>query len=186
MSDLTTLILRQTETRQRQVATTLASVTELLAQAAERLLEACLNGQRIFLCPLPGAQPLAERATSLLLRGMIQPRPGLPVILLHPLAGEDSGCAPRLASLAAPGDILLLFNCGRQDDAEPTIGAGQALDMRLIMLGAPLPPGLVDRWHPEDLLIALDTPCPATMHEAALAAVHALCNALDHRLLGLA
>ncbi|MGB9670004.1 MAG: hypothetical protein ACP5OY_01175 [Halothiobacillaceae bacterium] len=185
-TELSLLLLQHAEARLHHVRTALEAAAPDLAAAAESLLATCLAGHRVYLCPLPKTQALAARAASLLLRGMVQPRPGLPVVLLHPLPDEDAGCMQQIGSLAAPGDALLVFSGVRTDGLEGLIDTARLHDMRLILLGGPMSEGVASRLREDDLVIRLDTPCPASLHEAGLAAVHALCDALDHRLLGLA
>lgn len=185
-TQLPRLLQHRAETRLQHVRMALEAAAPALAIAAESLLATCLAGQRVYLCPLPGTESLAERAASLLLRGMVQPRPGLPVVLLRPLPGERTGCMQQISSLAAPGDALLAFNGAQTDGLETLIDTVRLHDMQLILLGGPVSEGVANHLQENDLLIQLDTPCPASLHEAALAAVHALCDALDHRLLGLA
>ncbi len=185
-TELSLLLLQHAEVRLQHVRTALEAAAPDLATAAESLLATCLQGHRVYLCPQPETQVLAERVADLLLRGMIQPRPGLPVILLHPLPGERPGCVQQIGSLAAPGDALLAFSGVRTDGLEGLIDTARLHDMRLILLGGPVSEGVASRLREDDLVIRLDTPCPASLHEAGLAAVHALCDALDHRLLGLA
>lgn len=180
------LLLQHAEARLLHVRAALEAAAPALARAAEDLLATCLAGQRVFLCAQPETHPLAERTASLLLSGMLQPRPGLPVILLCPLPGEGPGCASQIGSLAAPGDALLAFGGARPEGLEALIDTARQHEMRLILLGGPLPEGMTGRLGEDDLVIRLDTPCPASLHEAGLAAVHALCDALDQRLLGLA
>lgn len=185
-TELSRMLHHHAETRLQHVRTALEAAAPALAIAAESLLATCLQGHRVYLCPLPETQALAERAASLLLRGMVQPRPGLPVVLLHPLPDEGAGCMQQIGSLAAPGDALLAFNGVRADGLKALIDTARLHDMRLILLGGPVPEGVASHLQENDLVIRLDTPCQASLHEAALAAVHALCDALDHRLLGLA
>lgn len=186
MTDLSALLIQHAVTRLQHVRTALEDAAPSIATAAESLLATCLQGHRVFLCPQPETQALAEQAASLLLNGMIQPRPGLPVILLHPLPGEGPGCLQQIGSLAAPGDVLLALAGGRPEGLESLIDTGRQYGMRLILLGSPLPESVTSHLIEEDLVIRLGTPCPASQREASLAAVHALCEALDHRLLGLA
>jgi D-sedoheptulose 7-phosphate isomerase len=185
-TELPLLLIQHAEARLQHVRAALEAAAPDLAAAAESLLATCLQGQRVYLCPQTETQALAERAASLMLRGMIQPRPGLPVILLRPLPGEGPGCVQQIGSLAAPGDALLAFGGVRMDGLEALIDTAHLHDMRLILLGGPVSEGVASRLREDDLVIRLDTPCPASQHEAGLAAVHALCDALDQRLLGLA
>lgn len=185
-TELSQRLLHLTEARLQHVRTALEAAAPDLATAAESLLATCLQGHRVYLCPQPETLALAERAAALLLRGMIQPRPGLPVILLHPLPGERPGCAQQIGCLALPGDAMFAFHGARTDGLEGLIDTVRLLDMRLILLGGPVSEGVASRLREDDLVIQLVTPCPASLHEAGLAAVHALCDTLDRRLLGLA
>lgn len=180
------LLLQQAAQRLAQVQAALEAAAPALGAAVERLLTTCLAGQRVFLCPLPGAQALAERAASLLWRGMVQPRPGLPVILLQPLVDDGAQPLPQIASLAAPGDALWLLADTSLDALPVLVETARQHELRLILLGGPPLEGMAGLLRPEDVVISLATPCPASLQEAALVAVHALCDALDHRLLGLA
>jgi len=185
-SKLPLLLLQHAEARLHHVRAALEAAAPTLAAAAESLLATCLQGQRVYLCPQPETQALAERAAGLLLRGMVQPRPGLPVILLHALPGEGVSCVQQIGSLAAPGDALLAFSGSRMDGLEALIDTARLHEVRLILLGGAPSEGVASRLREDDLLIRLDASCPESLYEASLAAVHALCDALDHRLLGLA
>ncbi|MDM7322996.1 MAG: hypothetical protein P3W87_006975 [Gammaproteobacteria bacterium] len=185
-TELSRMLYHHAETRLQYVRTALEAAAPALAIAAESLLATCLAGQRVYLCPQPGTEALAEHTASLLLRGMVQPRPGLPVVLLRPLPEEGAVCMQQIGSLAAPGDTLLAFNGPRTDGLKGLIDTARLHDMRLILLGGPVSKEVASHLQENDLVIQLDTPCPTSLHEAALAAVHTLCDALDHRLLGLA
>lgn len=185
-SELPALLLNQAISRLEQVQTALKTAAPSLGTAVERLLATCLAGQRVLLCPLPGAESLAERAASLLWRGMLQPRPGLPVILLQPPRGDDLQPLPPIASLAVPGDILWVLADTHLEALDQVLETARHYELRLILLGNPQLEKTASRLRGEDLVIPLFTSCPASLKEALLAAVHALCDALDHRLLGLA
>jgi phosphoheptose isomerase len=191
---LANLIEQHTETRLEQVKRSLHSASSALARAADTLLDSIMHGQRILLCPRRETLALAELAAALLLRGMLQPRPSLPAILLHPLPDERASYPQHLNSLAAPGDVLWIFaqhTGGESTQAEALhelsqlINNAHELGMKLIILTAPLPHVLSKLLNEQDVLIQLATPTPATLLESSVGAVHALCDALDHRLLGL-
>ncbi len=186
MSDLSDLIRRLSDDRLHHVRQLIESAAPTMAEAVELLLGTCLEGHKVFLCPQRETEALAEQLATMLLRGVVQPRPGLPVVLLHTLPGEGPVCALQIGSLASPGDLLLALTGGRQKGLEALIECARANNMRLMLLGAPLPDSLTSLLTPDDRTIFFDSPNPATLHEASLAAVHALCEALDHRLLGLA
>lgn len=186
MSNLSDLIRRLSSERLERVRAHIELAAPKLAEAAELLLNTCLNGHRVYLCPQRETQSLADQVAGLLLRGVVMPRPGLPVVLLHPLPGEGPSCGIQIGSLASPGDTLLALSGGRQKGLEALIDCARQHDMRLILLGAALPESMTSLLMPDDLVISFDISCPTTLHESTLAATHALCEALDHRLLGLA
>lgn len=187
---LANLIEQHTETRLEQVQRSLHSASGALARATDTLLDSIMHGQRILLCPHSETLALAELAATNLLRGMLQPRPSLPAIVLHPLPDERASYPQHLNSLAAPGDVLWVFAQPSQrdmpqDELSQLINNAHELGMKLIILSAPLPHALSELLDEQDVLIQLATPTPATLLESSIGAVHALCDALDHRLLGL-
>ncbi|GEM_PF-2453996 len=186
MSPLSDLILRLSNERLERVRAHLELAAPRLAEAAELLLSTCLNGHRVYLCPQRETQSLAEQIAGLLLRGVVMPRPGLPVVLLHPLPGEGPSCGIQIGSLASPGDTLLALSGGRQKGLDVLIERARQHDMRLILMGTALADSMMSQLQDDDLVISFDTSCPTTLHETSLAAAHALCEALDHRLLGMA
>ena len=95
-------IEESTEARLEHVRRSLHSTSYMLARAADTLLDSMMQGQRVALCARHETLFLAQVASGLLQRGMVQPRPSLPAMLLSPLpdvrseqgaaadAGDDS------------------------------------------------------------------------------------------------
>lgn len=185
MSELSDLILHLSSERLARALSQLDAAAPRLAEAAELLLDSCLHGHRVYLCPQRDTLPLAEQMAGLLLRGTVQPRPGLPVVLLPPLPGDAPSCGLQIGSLASPGDVLLALGGDRHKGLEALVESAHQHGMRLILVGANLPESLAGQLGPEDLVIQFDAACPNTLRETLQASMHALCEALDHRLLGL-
>ena len=178
-------IEESTETRLEQVRRSLHSTSYMLAQAADTLLASIMQGQRVALCARNETLFLAQVASTLLQRGMVQPRPCLPAMLLAPLPDERTHYPQHFGSLLSPGDVLWVFALGEHDEIGDIINNAHDLGIKLIILGAPLPNALSTQLGEDDVLIQLSAPSPASLLEGALSAVHAVCDALDHRLLGL-
>jgi len=186
MSDLSDLIRHRSGERLARLMSALDVLAPQLAEAAERILETCLQGHRVYLCPQRDTLPLAEQMTGLLLRGALQPRPGLPVILLPPLFGDTPACGLQISGLASPGDLLFALGGERHKGLETLVECAHEQGVHIVLFGANLPEHVIGQLRDDDLLIGYDATCPLTLRQTQMASVHALCEALDHRLLGLA
>ncbi|OYY73257.1 MAG: hypothetical protein B7Y40_10250 [Gammaproteobacteria bacterium 28-57-27] len=178
-------IEESTETRLEHVRRSLHSTSYMLARAADTLLDSMMQGQRVALCARSKTLFLAQVASALLQRGMVQPRPSLPAMLLAPLPDERTHYPQHFGSLVSPGDVLWVFALSEHDELSSLIDSAHELGMKLIILSAPLPNTLSQQLSENDVLIQLSAPTPASLLESALSAVHAVCDALDQRLLGL-
>ena len=178
-------IEESTETRLEHIRRSLHSTSYMLARASDSLLESMMQGQRVALCARHETLFLAQEASSLLQRGMVQPRPSLPAMLLAPLPDERTHYPQHFGSLVAPGDVLWIFALSEHSEISSLIDNAHDLGVKLIILSAPLPEALSQKLSEHDVLIQLSAPTPASLLESALSAVHAVCDALDHRLLGL-
>ncbi|HES75798.1 MAG TPA: hypothetical protein ENO09_02180 [bacterium] len=178
-------IEESTEIRLEHIQRSLHSTSYMLARAADNLLDCMMQGQRVALCARHETLFFAQVASGLLQRGMVQPRPSLPAMLLAPLPDERTYYPQHFGSLVSPGDILWIFALSEHDELNTLIDNAHDLGMKLIILSAPLPNELSQQLLESDVLIQLAAPTPASLLESALSAVHAVCDALDRRLLGM-
>ena len=178
-------IEESTEARLEHIRRSLHSTSYMLARAADTLLDSMMQGQRVALCARHETLFLAQVASGLLQRGMVQARPSLPAMLLAPLPDERTHYPQHFGSLVSPGDVLWIFALNEHDELSTLIDSAHELGMKLIILTAPLPNTLSQQLSENDVLIQLAAPNPASLLESELSAVHAVCDALDHRLLGL-
>ena len=174
-----------TETRLEHIRRSLLSSSAMLSRATDTLLESLMHGQRIILCARRETLFIAQTACGLLQRGMLQARPALPVMLSAPLPDEKTHYSPFIGSLASPGDVLWVFAHAGHEELSVLMDTAHELGLKLILLTTPLPQVMSAQLSEQDVLIQLAAPCPASVLESALGAVHAVCDALDHRLLGM-
>lgn len=175
----------RTEERLDLIRRSLHSSSVVLARAADTLLESIMQGQRVLLLARRETLFSAQIASGLLQRGMVQPRPALPSILFAPLPDEAAHYPPHVSSLANPGDVLWVFAQHDHEELSALIDNAHELGLKLILLATPLPQTLNQQLGENAVLIQLAAPTQASLHECALSAVHAICDALDHRLLGM-
>lgn len=178
-------IEESTETRLEHIRRSLHSTSYMLARAADTLFESIMQGHRVALCACHETLFLGQVASGLLQRGMVQPRPSLPAMLLAPLPDERTHYPQHFGSLVSPGDVLWIFALNEHDELSALIDSAHESGMKLIILTAPLANTLSQQLNENDVLIQLSAPNPASLLESELSAVHAVCDALDHRLLGL-
>ncbi len=175
----------RTEERLEHIRRSLHSSSTMLARAADTLLDSIMQGHRIVLCARRETLFSAQIACGLLQRGMVQPRPALPAILCAPLPDDATHFPAHFSSLVSAGDVLWIF--AQHDHAELSgmIDTAHELELRLILLSTLLPHALKQQLDENDVLIQLAAPNPHSLIECALSAVHAIGDALDHRLLGM-
>ncbi|MEW5839323.1 MAG: hypothetical protein AB1717_10915 [Pseudomonadota bacterium] len=174
-----------TEERLEQIRRSLHSSSAMLARAADTLLESIMQGQRVLLLARRETLFTAQIASGLLQRGMLQTRPALPALLCAPLPDDSSHYPAHVSSLANPGDVLWVFAQYDHEELSALIDSAHELGLKLILLATPLPQTLNRQLEESDVLIQLAAPTQASLNECALSAVHAICDALDHRLLGM-
>ena len=178
-------IEESTEARLEHIRRSLHSTSYMLARAADTLLDSIMQGQRVLLCARRETLFSAQTACALLQRGMVQPRPALPVVLLAPLPDEQTHYPRHFSSLAGTGDVLWIFAQHDHEELSSLIDMAHELGLKLIVFATPLSPNLSQLFEENDVLIQLAAPNPASLLESSLSAVHAVCDALDHRLLGM-
>lgn len=174
-----------TDARLDQVRRSLHSSSAMLAQATDQLLDCILQGHRILLFPRRDTQFLAQIACALLHRGMLEERPPLPALLIAPLPDDSGLYSAQLPSLAQPGDVVWVFALHDAEQLSHLIDQAHEHSTKLILLAPPLPPHLKNQLGEDDIVIQLAASDPASLVESGLGAVHAVCDALDQRLLGL-
>ncbi|MFO1340213.1 MAG: SIS domain-containing protein [Burkholderiaceae bacterium] len=179
-----------------QVADGLAKPIADAAQAAVGCLTA---GGKLLACGQGGGQFLAQWLASALMLRFERERPPLAALALGPglalplsPAGESSadpalGLALQLRALGQPGDLLLACGLGDDDPALlAVVREAHAKDMSVVLLSGSAAegsawPGLLGE---TDVWVAVPHERPARLHELHLLALHALCDAIDHQLLG--
>jgi len=162
---------------QYQAAETL---TRPLAEAAAALISTLTNGGKVMLAGYGAGAALAAYVAQLFVTRFERERPPLAALALAALA---PAAASQLRALGLPGDVLLLIDDGETDCA-PAIRAAQDKDMTLVVL-AGRGNAAVSEWLAEtDVLITLPADRAARVVELQLLVLHALCDAVDHQLLG--
>jgi len=153
------------------------SLTRPLAEAAAAVLSTLTNGGKVMLAGHGAGAALAVYVAQLFVTRFERERPPLAAVAL------ESAAASQLRALGLPGDVLVLIDDGESDCA-PAIRAAQDKDMTLVVL-AGRGNAAVSEWLAEtDVLITLPADRAARVVELQLLVLHALCDAVDHQLLG--
>ena len=159
-----------------QVAEHLSRAIAEAAQAATGCLLVCARG----------GDELAQWASDRLLAGFERARPALAAMALTHGAGA-AGPVLQLQALGQAGDLLLLL-CPTEDDgvAAELIATAHAKELSVVLFSG----GMGERWpsllRETDVWIAVPHARVARVQELHLLALHALCDAIDLQLLGLA
>jgi D-sedoheptulose 7-phosphate isomerase len=95
--------------------------------------------------------------------------------------GYDQVFARQVAALARPGDAVVLFSTsGSSPNVLAATAAARMAGARVLALTGPAPNPLADAAHD---VVAVDAPDTASVQDAHHVAVHALCAAIDERVL---
>lgn len=167
-----------------------------IAHAAEVMLRALLDEQRILSCGSGGAAVEAQRFAAAMLSRFELARPGLPAMALNTDgatlsaiaedAGWESVFARQVTALGAPGDILLAIAAGGSPDAIlQAVHAAHDRDMTVVALtggsdGGALPDLLIN----QDVEIRVPVSSAARIREVHTLIIHCLCDLIDYQLLG--
>jgi D-sedoheptulose 7-phosphate isomerase len=166
-----------------------------IAEASQAIVSALTAGGKLLVCGIGPSAALASMCAAQLMGRFERERPGLAVLALGGDAvvssqlalseSADGVLARQVATLGAPGDLLLLLD-PRGDHAAllAAVQAAHANDMAVIALlggtGGPLRAELGET----DAAITVPHERSARVLEMHLLILHCLCDAIDLQLLG--
>ncbi|MFN0182455.1 MAG: SIS domain-containing protein [Aquabacterium sp.] len=160
-----------------------------LADAAQAIVASVTSGARLWVLGLGPAAPLGPLLVDALASGHERDRPGLPALLL-PVPGAARGeigpqCARLAATLGLPGDLLLLIDAdGDHPALQPAAAAAQGRDMNVVAFAGRAGSALGELLSESDVWVPLPPQGRAQTLQTLLAALYALCEAIDLELLG--
>lgn len=166
-----------------------------IAQAADGITQALLQGGKILACGNGGSAGDAQHFSAEMLNRFERERPPLPAIALTTdsstltaIANDyryDLVFAKQIEALGRAGDILLAISTsgGSQNVIEAVRSAHQR-DMRVIALTGKDGGALAGELKEGDLEIRAPSDSTARIQEIHLLVIHCLCDLVDQALLG--
>jgi len=171
------------------------SITHIIAEASEEIVQALLEGHKILSCGNGGSACDALRFSSLMLNRFKQERPGLPAIALtSDIASLTSIAndyhfsdvyAKQVRALGQTGDVLVVFSTsGNSTNIVNAIKAAHDKNMGVIALTGYDGGKIVEHLQEKDIEIRIPAHDNARIQEAHLLIIHCLCDIVDFRLFG--
>ncbi len=167
----------------------------LIADAAATMAEAILQEHKILCCGNGGSAADAQRFSSEMLNRFEMERPGLPAITLTTDSSTLTSIAndyqfadifsKQIRALGQPGDILLaLTSSGESHNIIHAIDAAHDRDMKVIALTGREGGQVAYLMQNGDFEIRVPHWTTSRIHEVHIMIIHALCDLIDHQLLG--
>ena len=166
-----------------------------VAEASQAIVSALTAGGKLLVCGIGPSAALASLCAAQLMGRFERERPGLAVLALgadavvaNQLAlfdGAHAMLARQVATLGAPGDLLLLLDPeGEHEALLAAVDAAHANDMAVIALLGRTGGALRAALGETDAAITVPHDRSARVLEMHLLILHCLCDAIDLQLLG--
>jgi D-sedoheptulose 7-phosphate isomerase len=170
-------------------------LTQTVADAAELIVSAFLEGGKILSCGNGGSAADAQHFSSEMLNRFERERSGLPAIALTTDTSTLTSIANdyqfadvfanQINALGHPGDVLLAISTsGNSANVIQAVKAAKDRQMKVIALTGRDGGGIVSLLHAEDLELRVDSSSTARIQEVHLLCIHCLCDLVDMQLLG--
>jgi len=171
------------------------ALAQPIADAAQAMVECLMNDGKILACGNGGSAADAQHFAAELLNRFEIERPGLAAIALT----TDSSVLTSIANdydfsqvfsrqvrgLGMAGDVLLAISTsGNSINVVEAIHAAHERDMRVIALTGREGGTMGEILEADDIHICVNVERTARIQEVHLLALHCLCDAIDHLLLG--
>ncbi len=171
------------------------SITHIIAEAAEEIVQALLEGHKILTCGNGGSACDALHFSSEMLNRFKQERPGLPAIALTADVATLTSIsndyhftdvfAKQVRALGQPGDILLaITTSGNSANIISAVKAAHDKQMNVIALSGCDGGKLIDYLLEKDIEIRVPGHDTARIQETHLLIIHCICDIVDYRLFG--
>jgi len=167
---------------------TALSEAPAVALAAQLCVAALGSGHKVLACGNGGSASDAEHLVGELLGRYLRERPGLPAIALtaNPSAttaiandfGFDQVFRRQLESLGQPGDVLVAISTsGSSPNVVEALRAAREIGIATILLTGRRSDAALDL---ADVAVRVPSGRTPQIQEAHIAAIHAICDAVDH------
>lgn len=177
----------------KQVAMT--SLSELIAYAAQKIVESLVNDKKVLACGNGGSAGDAQHFSSEMLNRFERERPALPAIALTTdtmtitsVANDynfDEVFAKQLRALGQTGDILLVYTTsGNSSNIINTVRTAHDKEMTVIALTGKDGGTLASILNESDIEIRVPSESTARIQEVHLLITHCLCDLIDSQLFG--
>lgn len=164
--------------------------SERLAQqlhyAAQAILHAITTGGRVLCAGEGEGAWLAQQAADLLMVGTGRERPPLAAhALVPPTHKGQPTLAQQVRALGHPGDVWLAFSLERDEAGlKEACEAASEQEMTLVAFTGEAASVLGPMLRDTDVWVPLPGTQAPTLFSIGWLALHSLCNAVDHQLLG--
>jgi len=170
-------------------------LTQAVADAAELIVLALLEGGKILSCGNGGSAADAQHFSSEMLNRFERERSGLPSIALTTDTSTISSIAndyqfaqifsKQINALGHPGDVLLAISTsGNSANIVQAVNAAKDRQMKIIALTGRDGGEIASLLHAEDMEIRVDSDSTARIQEVHILCIHCLCDLVDMQLLG--
>ncbi len=168
---------------------------EAIAQGAELMVKALLDGNKILSCGNGGSASDAQHFSSELINRFEVERPGLPAIALSTdtsvitsIANDYSYqeiFARQVKALGKTGDVLLAISTsGNSRNVIQAMRAAHDRGIAIVALTGRNGGEMAQFLKPEDVEIRIPSDVTARIQETHLLVIHCLCDLIDHQLFG--
>ena len=173
----------------------LSSLSELIAFASQKMVEALINDKKILCCGNGGSAGDAQHFSSEMLNRYERERPALPAIALTTdtstitsIANDyhfDEVFAKQLRALGQPGDILLVYSTsGNSDNIINAVKTAHDKELIVIALTGKDGGSLAAILSETDVEIRVPSNSTARIQEVHLLITHCFCDLIDLQLFG--
>jgi len=171
------------------------AIINIIAEAAEEMVQALLEGHKILSCGNGGSACDAMHFSSEMLNRFKQERPALPAIALvadmptiTAIANDyhySDIFAKQIRALGQNGDILLaITTSGNSTNVVNAIRAAHDKGMNVIALTGKDGGKVVEHLQSKDIEIRVPAEETARIQETHLLIIHCICDIIDFRLFG--
>jgi D-sedoheptulose 7-phosphate isomerase len=169
------------------------ALVPVIAQAAQRIIEALLENHKILSCGNGGSAADAQHFSAELLNRFEAERPSLPAIALTTdtstltsIANDysyDEIFSKQIKALGQPGDVLLAISTsGNSRNVVEAIHAAHLRDMHVVALTGRDGGAIAGLLTAADVEIRVPAKSTARIQEVHLLAIHCLCDLIDYTL----
>jgi D-sedoheptulose 7-phosphate isomerase len=193
--ELTSRISKHFEDSAQLKLDTRGTLAQPIAEAAQAMVECLMNDGKILACGNGGSAADSQHFAAELINRFEIERPGLAAIALTTDTSVLTSIANDYAynlvfsrqvrTLGMAGDLLLAISTsGNSTSTLEAIHAAHECDMRVVALTGRDGGAMAEALGSNDIHICVNAQNTARIQEVHLLALHCLCDAIDHLLLG--